>query len=67
MGAAKIKTQIYISEALHGKISYIAGSSCRTLSKEIEFLIRNEIIEFEGKNGEITIENIQQARKEGVL
>ncbi len=67
MKIPKIRTQIYIPVALHNKISYIAGMNGRTISKEVEFLIRNAVENYENTNNEITEKDIQEARDAGML
>lgn len=67
MKTEKIRTQIYIPRILHSKFSYIAGIDGRSMSKEIELLIRREIKEYEKRNGKITDEQMIEARQEGLL
>lgn len=56
MPTAKPQLKTYLEPQVAKKFTFIAKENCRTVSKQLEFLVIQEIKKYESKNGEIIIE-----------
>ena len=56
MPTKKPQLKTYVDEKIAKKFAYIANEDCRTVSKQLEYLILREIKKFESEKGEIPIE-----------
>lgn len=56
MPTAKPQLKTYLEPQVAQKFTFIAKENCRTVSKQLEFLVIQEIKKYESKNGEIIIE-----------
>ncbi len=55
MPTKKSQLKTYVDEKTAKKITLIAENNCRTISKQLEFIIKKEINNFEKENGEIKL------------
>ena len=56
MKVKKLKFTVRVEEDLLRKFGYVAEYNARSTNREVEFLMRKRIIEFEKIHGRITIE-----------
>lgn len=54
MKAKKLKFTVRVEEDLLRKFGYVAEYNARSANREVEFLMKKRIAEFEKKHGKIT-------------